>query len=71
MTCAAPKDKGRMRSPDGEAAEWVNRKGGCLKKVGGFGYGCGGNGQRGNILGPLSACEGESHHPPNSPALGH
>lgn len=37
MTCAAPKDKGRMRSPDGEAAEWVNRRGGCLKKVGGFG----------------------------------
>ena len=48
---------------------------GCYKKVGGNGWRVRvwlwGKGRRGDILRPLCACVGESHHPATSPALGH
>lgn len=72
MTCAAPRDKERMgcRCPHGEAgAGWEGRGGGGgeYKEVGGSGWRVRvwlwGNGRRGDILRPLCACVGESHHP--------
>lgn len=54
---------------------WWWWRGGCYKKVGGNGWRVRvwlwGNGRRGDILRPLCACVGESHHPATSPALGH
>lgn len=52
MTCAAPKNKGRMRCPDGEAVEWVNRKGGVTQE--------GGVGRRGHTEAPVCMCGGVS-----------
>lgn len=71
MTCAAPRDKGRMGCccPDGEAGG-VGLVGG-YKKVGGNGWRVRvwlwGKGRRRDILRPLCACVGESHHPPTLP----
>ncbi|KAK5921377.1 hypothetical protein CgunFtcFv8_025086 [Champsocephalus gunnari] len=70
MTCAAPRDKGRIGCccPHGGAGSVVGEGwGGCYEEVGGNGWRVGvrlwGKGRRVDTLRPLCACVGESHHP--------